>query len=80
MSVENAKAFVEKMQSNETFCQRVMAISDIEDRISFIAKQGYIFEEDDIVQACSEMNVDPIDCAQGGSCIYCQMLPCFVIE
>jgi len=41
MSVDQAKAFVEKMKSDEAFRARVMAEEDVEGRMELIVAEGF---------------------------------------
>jgi predicted ribosomally synthesized peptide with nif11-like leader len=41
MSMEKAKAFIDKMKSDPAFRERVVAIPDVKARIAFINKEGF---------------------------------------
>ena len=41
MSVDQAKAFIEKMKSDEAFRARVMAEEDVEARLALIGAEGF---------------------------------------
>ena len=47
MSIEQAKAFIEKMKTDKTFNDEVMTIEDLNERKAHIAKAGFEFTEDD---------------------------------
>jgi len=66
MSMESAKALVEKMKSDATFAQQVMSIDGNEARIAFVKGQGYdcTLEEAKAIQ--SELSDDDLDAAAGG--------------
>ncbi len=41
MGIEHAKAFVEKMKSDEKFRKKVMAVDNVDERLVFIQSEGY---------------------------------------
>ena len=54
MSVEMAKAFIERMKSDEEFYEKVMAIDDFKLRLEYVAEAGYQFSEEDISSVVAE--------------------------
>lgn len=48
MSVEQAKALIEKMKSDVSFRERVLAIQDVGARIELINREGFDCKVDDI--------------------------------
>ncbi|HJO62070.1 MAG TPA: Nif11-like leader peptide family natural product precursor [Desulfobacterales bacterium] len=50
MSIEQAKAFIEKMKTDKAFNDEVMTIEDLNERMAHIAKAGFEFTEEEIKQ------------------------------
>jgi predicted ribosomally synthesized peptide with nif11-like leader len=48
MSVEQAKAFIEKMKTDEAFREKVMSIEDAAGRIACIQSEGFECTEEEI--------------------------------
>ncbi|NTU52272.1 MAG: Nif11-like leader peptide family natural product precursor [Chlorobiaceae bacterium] len=48
MSVEQAKAFIERMKTDEAFREKVMSIEDAAGRIACIRSEGYDCTEQEI--------------------------------
>ena len=51
MSQELAKAFIEKMKSDDTFREEVIRIEDVETKIEYINRQGFSFTSDELEAA-----------------------------
>ena len=51
MSVEQAKAFIERMKSDEAFREKVMAIEDAAGRLACIQGEGFDCEAEEINEA-----------------------------
>ncbi len=63
MSLESAKAFIEKMQKNDDFAQSFFACSEPEARKAFIKEKGYDFTKEEL----DEVRVG-FDEVAGGKC------------
>ena len=63
MSVEQAKAFIERMKTDDAFREKVMAIEDAAGRIACIQNEGYACTEQEIND---EAQIAP-DAAGGGN-------------
>ena len=48
MSVDQARAFIEKMKSDEAFCDRIMAIEAVDARLAAARDAGFVFTEAEI--------------------------------
>jgi predicted ribosomally synthesized peptide with nif11-like leader len=48
MSLDQAKAFIEKMKSDVAFRERVLAIDDVAERFQLINSEGYECSEAEI--------------------------------
>ncbi len=70
MSLDQARAFIEKMKSDETFRNRVMAIEDVVERFNLIKSEGFDCNEAEIKEVAGELNDDELDAAAGGA--YCR--------
>ncbi|NTU68896.1 MAG: Nif11-like leader peptide family natural product precursor [Chlorobiaceae bacterium] len=51
MSVEQAKAFIEKMKTDEAFREKIMAIETPEERLKAIKEAGYDCSADEVNEA-----------------------------
>ncbi len=66
MSVDQVKAFIEKMKSDEEFAKRVMAIEDIAGRLACIQSEGFACSEAEIKEVSGELNDAELNSAAGG--------------
>ncbi len=55
MSIESAKAFIERMKTDEAFKARVMAIADLDGRLKLAAAEGFDCTEDELASVASEL-------------------------
>ena len=69
MSVDQARAFIEKMKSDEAFCDRIMAIEAVDARLAAARDAGFVFTEAEIKEVNSELNDDELDRVAGGACM-----------
>jgi predicted ribosomally synthesized peptide with nif11-like leader len=67
MSVEQAKAFVEKMKADEAFRAKVMAVEDADARMALSAAEGFDCTAEEIhsLQELRELDLNGV--AGGGS-------------
>ena len=82
MSAEQAKAFVEKMKSDEAFRERVMAEEDVEARMALIGAEGFDCSAEEIA-ALQELSEAELSGAVGGGydvCILASENHCLVGE
>ncbi len=61
MSIENAKAFVERMKTDENFRKKVGEKSSPDDRMKFAKESGYDFSKDELEQVKSELSEDELE-------------------
>ena len=54
MSVEQAKAFIDRMKSDPAFRERVIAIPDVKTRIAFINDEGFKCTGDELNEIQSQ--------------------------
>ena len=67
MSIESAKAFIERLKTDEDFRQRVQDAEDREARRALAKAEGFDFGEEDIKSASEELSDDDLDFIAGGS-------------
>lgn len=66
MSIEQAKAFSERMKTDEAFHEKVMAIDDAAGRIAFIQAEGFYCTAGEINEIC--VDIDSIAGGTIGDC------------
>ena len=78
MSLDQARAFIEKMKSDEAFRNRIMAIEDVNARLAAASSAGFIFTEKEFVEVQSELSDDVLDAATGGGHYETTCIPWFI--
>lgn len=69
MSVESAKAFIEKVKSDEEFAKKVMECKDADGRLALSKDAGFDFTTEEITEVGSELDDGELDAVAGaGSC------------
>jgi len=66
MSVDQARAFIEKMKSDEAFRDRIMAIEAVDARLAAVRDAGFEFTEAEINEVKSELSYEELDRVEGG--------------
>lgn len=74
MSMESAKAFIEKMKTDEDFRNKVNEYKDNENRKAFLMKEGFTFTEKDIKALKTELTEDELQRISAGTTGYCFLL------
>ncbi len=69
MSVESAKAFVERMQSDEAFAKRVAEAESKEDRWVIVKAEGFDFTKDEIEGSTGELSDAELDGVRAAGCL-----------
>jgi predicted ribosomally synthesized peptide with nif11-like leader len=69
MSIESAKAFLERVKTNEDFRNLVGGIATADQRMEFVRKSGYEFSKEEIDRVKDELGEDQLDGVVGGG--YC---------
>jgi len=77
MSEDQAKAFVEKMKSDEAFRAKVMAEEDVEARMALIVAEGFDCSAEEI-GALQELGDAELDGVAGGG--WCDSVTCWCLE
>ncbi|MCP4575481.1 MAG: Nif11-like leader peptide family natural product precursor [Deltaproteobacteria bacterium] len=66
MSMESAKAFLERVGTDENFRIRVGGIATADQRMEFVRKSGYAFSKEEIDRAKDELDEGQLDEVVGG--------------
>ncbi len=66
MSMESAKAFMERMNTDEDFRNKVNECKDQEARKAFVKQAGFNFTKDDLDLAKVELNEGDLSSVVGG--------------
>ncbi len=66
MSIESAKAYIERLKTDEEFRERVKAAKDSEARIALVKAEGFDFSAEDISAVKGELSDDELDGLAGG--------------
>lgn len=70
MSMESAKAFYERMKTDEEFAKKVTACKDTETRMDLIKLEGYDFTPADFVSLNTELSEEELDAVSGGITVF----------
>jgi predicted ribosomally synthesized peptide with nif11-like leader len=71
MSLESAKAYIERMKIDEDFATKVTACKNTEARITFVKEEGFTFTVEDIELLKAELTDDEVMTVSGGG-------PCWI--
>ena len=66
MSQESAKAFVERMKSDEKFRAKIIAVEDVSARVKIIQAEGFDCSAEEISTEASELSEEELSVVQGG--------------
>lgn len=72
MSMESAKAFIERMKTDEDFAKKIMAENNNDDRMELASCEGFTFTKDEIGQYSEELSDTELDNISGGVTLFCQ--------
>ncbi len=67
MSIESAKAFLEKMKNDEDFRKECGEKSSPEDRMKFVKENGFEFTKEEFEQVKTQLSDDELSAVAGGS-------------
>lgn len=70
MSIDLAKAYLERYKTDEEFSKKVNSFKDKEARKEFVVQSGYTFSKEEIEEVSSELNEKELDAVAGGGCIF----------
>ncbi|MBT3255627.1 MAG: Nif11-like leader peptide family natural product precursor [Deltaproteobacteria bacterium] len=73
MSIESAKAFIDRMKTDEEFRNRVTATKTVEERKAIVEAEGFEFSAEDIEEGKNSLSEDELEIVSGGggSPIHC---------
>lgn len=66
MSIESAKAFLERMRNDEDFKKELEEQASAEARVNFVKAQGFDFTKEDINLLKGELSDEELDVVSGG--------------
>ncbi len=71
MSLESARAFLERMKTDEDFRNKVTECKDSETRIAWVQQEGFAFTEEDIKALKVELTDRELQDISAGTTGYC---------
>lgn len=66
MSIESAKTFIERMNTDEEFAKKIVEATTAESRMELMHGEGYSATAEEIGQAIGELTDDELDLVTGG--------------
>jgi predicted ribosomally synthesized peptide with nif11-like leader len=69
--MESAKAFVERMNTDEDFKTKITELKDAEARMKYVKVAGFTFTAEDIELVTSEVNDGDLEGIAGGFFAFC---------
>ncbi len=66
MSIESAKAFLERVKSDEEFADRIREASSREERREIAKSEGFDFMPEELKKATDELSDEELDAVAGG--------------
>ncbi len=66
MSVESAKAFIERMKTDEEFSEKVKGCKDAEERMACVKEAGFDFTNEELKEVSENLSDDELDGVAGG--------------
>lgn len=67
MSIESAKAFIDRMKTDENFANKMSECKDVETLLSLVESEGFDFTSAEISLATNELSDEQLDEIAGGS-------------
>jgi len=67
MSMEAAKAFVEKMKTDKDFAKEVTSCKDVESRKKYVNDAGFSFTKEDLELVKLELSDEDVESLAGGT-------------
>jgi predicted ribosomally synthesized peptide with nif11-like leader len=81
MSIESAKAFIERMQTDNNFAKKIMSCKDFDSARQIILAEGFNFTHDEYKSLYLDMDDEVLESIAGGTgccsandCIICKVL------
>ncbi|MGV8161699.1 MAG: Nif11-like leader peptide family natural product precursor [Candidatus Nanoarchaeia archaeon] len=66
MSIESAKAYIQRMKTDEEFRNRILNCKDKEERMLLVREEGFEFSRKEIAQVSNLLNGDILQQIAGG--------------
>ena len=66
MSIESARAYMDRLKTDAAFRERVAAAGDKEARAALVEAEGFAFSAEDINAVADELSEDELESAVGG--------------
>ncbi len=66
MSIESAREFFERMNTDDDFRKELNEKSSTEDRMQFVEESGFVFSKEEFEQVKSELSDEELDNLSGG--------------
>ena len=66
MTMESAKAFVERVKTDEAFAKRVSGAASREERAEIAKAEGFDFTREELKTVTGELSVDELETVAGG--------------
>jgi len=66
MSIESAKAFLERVRNDEDFRKELEGMSSVEERTKFVKAQGFDFTEKELDEVTADLGEDQLEGVSGG--------------
>ena len=66
MSIESARAYIERLKTDAEFRDRVAAAGDKEERTALVEAEGFVFSAEDINAVAEELSEDELESVVGG--------------
>lgn len=66
MSIESAKAFIDRMKTDEAFANKMKECKDAETLLSLVEREGFDFTSVEISLATNELSDEQLDDITGG--------------
>ena len=67
MSIESAKAFLERVRNDEDFRKNVGEIATVKQRMEYVKRAGFEFSKQELDNVTSELTDEELDAVAGGS-------------
>ena len=68
MSLDSAKALIERMKSDKAFAKRVLAVEDVAGRFALFQSEGFLCTDEEIKAVSEELTESQLDTVAGGIC------------
>ncbi len=71
MSIESAKAFLERVKNDEDFAEECVRLASPEERMKFAKAQGFDFTGDEMYEVNDSLTEEELDEVAGGRRCWC---------